>query len=233
MITSLVLFGLVALPILPSTETASVRLQSAGASPVGPLLDEDRYEARDPASVAPRRTGASGPPGADEYILSVRRLGLKDVRVPTSSSQVDLDRAGIIRLESTGVPTEPGSNTFIVGHAIGYPGGLYPYVFYRLDRLRPGDEVSLRDSTGREYTYRVYDRLIVRPADYWVTYPVPDKTIVSLQGSYPVPTFERRLVVRAELVDQDVPNGSLENPRSEDASESRLVAPSRRASGSP
>lgn len=198
MMISLGLFGLAALPILPSTETASVKLQSAGASPVGSLPDGDPHEIPDLA--------ANGSPEAEELALSVPRLGLKDVRVPTSSGQADLDRAGIIRLESSGVPSEPGSNTFIVGHAIGYPGGLYPYVFYELDRLRPGDEVSLRDSTGRGYTYRVYDRLIVRPADYWVTYPVEGKTIVSLQGSYPVPTFERRLIVRAALVGQNVPD---------------------------
>lgn len=199
MMISLGLFGLAALPILPSTETASVKLQSAGASTVGSLPDEDPREIPDLA--------ANGSPEAEELALTVPRLGLKDVRVPTSSSQADLDRAGIIRLEGTGTPSGPGSNTFIVGHAIGYPGGLYPYVFYELDRLRPGDEVSLRDSTGRGYTYRVYDRLIVRPADYWVTYPVEGKTIVSLQGSYPVPTFERRLIVRAALVGQNVPDG--------------------------
>jgi sortase A len=206
-LTVLALLGLAALPIFPTTETASVRLQTVEASLAEPLPDENPYEIPDLAGSASRGAGTDGTPGADALMLSVRRLGLKDVRVPMSSSQAVLDRAGIIRLESSGAPSEPGSNTFIVGHAIGYPGGLYPYVFYELDRLRPGDEVSLRDSSGRGYTYRVYDRMIVRPQDYWVTYPVPGKTIVSLQGSYPVPTFERRLIVRAELVGSSSPDG--------------------------
>jgi sortase A len=183
----LALLGLAALPAYPRTETASVKLRPVKVESASTLLGENV-------------PGEKRMPRADALTLSVPRLGLKDVRVPTSSSQADLDKAGIIRLETGGAPSEPGSNTFIVGHAIGYIGGFYPYVFYELDQMRPGDEVLLRDSTGREYVYRVYDRVIVRPEDYWVTYPVAGKTVVSLQGSYPVPTFERRLVIRAELV---------------------------------
>ena len=66
--------------------------------------------------------------------------------------------------------------------------------------MKPGDELTLRDYTGETYTFRVYDRLTVRPEDYWVTYPVPGKTVVSLQTCDPIPTFENRLIVRAELV---------------------------------
>ena len=195
--------GLAALPILPRSETISVSLPIAESAPVEPLLDKGL------ANPAPGDAETTGTQGADGLLLSVKRLGLRDVRVPTSSSQVGLDRKGIIHLEGTGVPSEPGSNTFIVGHAIGYPGGLYPYVFYELDSLRSGDEIILEDATGSEYTYRVYDRMLVRPADYWVTYPVPGKTIVSLQGSYPVPTFERRLIVRAELIVRGEPDEYL------------------------
>jgi len=42
------------------------------------------------------------------------------------------------------------------------------------------------------------------PADYWVTYPVPGKTTVSLQTCTPIPTFENRLIVRGELVGQPI-----------------------------
>ena len=87
----------------------------------------------------------------------------------------------------------------IVGHAMGFMFTRIPYVFYELDQMKPGDEIRI-ETSGREYTYKVYDRLVVRPEDYWVTYPVPDKTVVSLQTCTPIPTFEKRLIVRAELV---------------------------------
>ena len=66
--------------------------------------------------------------------------------------------------------------------------------------MKPGDELTLRDYTGETYTFRVYDRPTVRPEDYWVTYPVPGKPVVSLQTCDPIPTFENRFIVRAELV---------------------------------
>jgi sortase A len=75
-----------------------------------------------------------------------------------------------------------------------------PYVFYDLDEMQPGDEILVENEAGDEYTFRVYDYMTVRPADYWVTYPVEGKTIISLQTCTPVPTFENRLIVRAELV---------------------------------
>lgn len=132
--------------------------------------------------------------------LSIPKLGLEDVPVPTADSQVELDREGIIHLTETGVPWEDGSNTFIVGHALGFPFTRTTYVFYELDQLNTGDEIMLKDKKGKAYTFRVYDRMTVRPEDYWVTYPVPDKTVISLQTCTPIPTFENRLIVRGELV---------------------------------
>ncbi len=133
--------------------------------------------------------------------LSIPKLGLEDVPVPTGDSQVELDREGIIRFEESGVPWEEGSNTVIVGHALGFLWTRTPYVFYELDQLQSGDEILVKDQADKEYTFRVYDRLTVRPEDFWVTYPVPGKTVISLQTCTPIPTFENRLIVRGELVE--------------------------------
>ena len=135
-----------------------------------------------------------------ELALSVPRLGLKDVTVPGGSTQAELDREGIVRLESSGLPWYEGSNTFIAGHRLGFLRTKLPYVFYELDEMRPGDEIFVEDPSGREYVYEVYDYMTVRPEDYWVTYPVDGKTIISLQTCDPIPSFENRLVVRAELM---------------------------------
>jgi sortase A len=42
--------------------------------------------------------------------------------------------------------------------------------------------------------------MTVEPNDFWTTYPVEGETTVSLQSCVPIPTFENRLIVRAELV---------------------------------
>ncbi|MGH3148847.1 MAG: sortase [Rubrobacter sp.] len=204
---SLVFLALLILPILPETETASIELQTAEVQNTGTLLGENSPELEvppeaslDPPTGSPISTMGTNAAGttADAIGLTVPKLGLKNVAVPGGSSQAELDRKGILRLG--GLPWREDSNTFIAGHALGFPRTRVPYAFYRLPELVPGDEILIESPGGREYTFRVYDRLTVEPDDFWVTYPVEGKTVVSLQTCTPIPTFEKRLIVRAELV---------------------------------
>jgi sortase A len=198
LLVSLGAFTLAALPVLPRTETASAELNPAEVETAGTLLGENSPELQAPPKRA-RLTGGGGA-AAGTVTLTVPKLGLEGVAVPTGSSQTELDREGIIHLEGTGVPWQEGSNTFIVGHALGFLHTRVPYVFYELDKMEPGDEIIAEGPTGEEYVFRVYDRMTVRPTDYWVTYPEDGRTIISLQTCIPAPTFEKRLVVRGELV---------------------------------
>ncbi|MGB3682465.1 MAG: class E sortase [Rubrobacteraceae bacterium] len=195
LLASLTALGVLALPASfapepPKDVSTSLEVENTRA-----LLGEEtpaengKQEGR--AVSATRATGAMK--------LSVPRLGITDLRVPDGSTQEKLDREGIMRLRDSGSPGAKGSNTFIVGHALGYPSTRVRFVFRYLEKLRPGDEITLTKA-GERYTFRVYDLLTVRPEDYWVTYPVTGKTIVSLQSCVPYPTFENRIVVRGELV---------------------------------
>ena len=198
LVVSLALLGLAALPAYPQTEIASVQLRPTEVENARTLLGESPGgDKADPALRASARDGAGG---GGTMTLSVPKLGLEDVAVPTADSQVALDQEGIIHLEDSGVPWQENSNTVIVGHALGYMRTKVPYVFYELDKMEPGDEILVKDEEGKEYVYRVYDRMTVRPEDYWVTYPEPGKRIISLQTCIPIPTFEKRLIVRGELV---------------------------------
>ncbi len=138
--------------------------------------------------------------------LTIPELGMKKLLIGSSPDQSFLDREGIMHLAGTDFPweegSEEGSNTYIAGHAIGYPGGRVPEAFRNLSNLEKGDRITLRDARGDTHRYRVYDRLIVDPNDFWVTEPVPGKDIVSLQTCYPEPTFEKRLIVRAERMSE-------------------------------
>jgi sortase A len=189
--------ALAALPVLPKTETASAELNPAEVETAGTLLGENSPELQAPPdNVRP----TSGRRAGGTVTLTVPKLGLEDVAVPTGSSQAELDREGIIHLEGTGVPWQEGSNTFIVGHALGFLYTRVPYAFYELEKMEPGDEIIAEAPNGEEYVFRVYDRMTVRPADYWVTYPEDGRTIISLQTCTPAPSFKYRLVVRGELV---------------------------------
>jgi sortase A len=199
LLVCLALFGLAALPAYPQTETTSVKLRQAEVENTRKLLGESPAGQRaDPSQRASLQQDRA--PAGGTMTLSVPKLGLEDIPVPTADSQVALDREGIIRLKDTGTPWEEGSNTFIVGHALGYLWTRTTYVFYKLDQLKPGDEIIVKDQADQEYTFKVYDRMTVKPEDYWVTYPVPNKTVISLQTCTPIPTFENRLVIRGELI---------------------------------
>lgn len=158
-----------------------------------------------PKREAPKQSYPQAPsekpkPRDTRLLLSVPRLGLKDVMVRDSPEQAYLDREGIMHLSGTGFPYERGSNTYIAGHAGDFDTSRIPNVFRNLKNLRRGDLILLRDATGRTYNYRVYERLLLTPRDVWVTKPVAGKKIVSLQTCFPAPTFNKRLIVRGELV---------------------------------
>ena len=195
----LALLALAALPAYPRTETASLTLRPTEVENARKLLSESPTGER--ADFGRRASVQDRPSEGGTMTLTIPKLSLEDIPVPTADSQVALDREGIIRFEETGVPWEEGSNTFVVGHALGYLWTRTPYVFYELDQLKPGDEIIAKDQADNEYVFEVYDQVTVKPEDFWVTYPVPDKTTISLQTCTPIPTFENRLVIRGELVE--------------------------------
>jgi sortase A len=131
----------------------------------------------------------------------VEALGVHDAPVADSSSEADMNR-GAIHVPETPMPWEEREqkNVYIAGHRIGYPDTASRLLFYNLDKLSGGDAVVLKDRDGNEYAYRVTEMFEVGPSDVWVMDTVRDRDIVTLQTCTPVPTFEKRLIVRADRV---------------------------------
>jgi sortase A len=73
-------------------------------------------------------------------------------------------------------------------------------IFYRLGELARGDEVALKDRDGKSYKYRVIESFVAKPNDSWVMGEVRDRDLLTLQTCTPIPTFEKRLIVRAERI---------------------------------
>ncbi len=146
------------------------------------------------------KPGEKTAPPSKKLMLTIPRLGLENVKVGDSPDQSYLDREGIMHLSGTGFPYQKNSNTYIAAHAIGYAESRVTYAFQNLEDMEKGDRVTVRDAAGKTFTYRVYESMIVDPDDFWVTKPVEDKKIISLQTCWPEPSFEKRLVVRAEIV---------------------------------
>ena len=107
---------------------------------------------------------------------------------------------GTLHVRGTGFPWREGSNVYIAGHRMGFPGTRSYLVFFDLNTLQNGDKVILTDSNGTKYTYSVFKSFIVNPDALRVTKPVPGKSVVTLQ-TCTLPDYNQRLLVQAELVD--------------------------------
>jgi len=133
--------------------------------------------------------------------LSINTLDLRNVPVFSSASTRALDQ-GVIHLPGTSYPWSgtPERNVYLAGHRLGWPGTGSHLVFYRLNELGGGERITLRDPQGGRYHYRVIQRFVVGAEDRWVTGRVRGRDLLMLQTSTPIPTFERRLIVRAERI---------------------------------
>jgi sortase A len=140
------------------------------------------------------------PPGAI-MSLSINALGLKNVPVISSDSTRALDQ-GVVHLPGTSYPWSdtPERNVYLAGHRLGWPGTGSHLVFYRLNELGRGDRITLRDREGGRYDYMVVESFEVGPFDRWVTGRVRGRDLLTLQTCTPIPTFEKRLIVRAERI---------------------------------
>ena len=132
--------------------------------------------------------------------LSLPSLGVRSAPVYDSDSPQALE-AGVAHVPETSMPWDGGAqrNTYLAAHRIGYPGTGSRLLFYELDELGRGDEVILRGK-GKTYRYRVSEVLVVAPSDSWVMGQVRGRDMVTLQTCTPVPTFEKRLIVRADRI---------------------------------
>src|ERR671917_115597 len=99
---------------------------------------------------------------------------------------------GALHVRETGFPWQTGSNTYIAGHRMGFPGTKSYLVFWDLNRLENGDEVILTDANGTRYTYQVFKTQVVAPTAYHVTQPVAGRSVVTLQ-TCTLPDYAERL----------------------------------------
>jgi len=140
------------------------------------------------------------PPGAI-MSLTINTLGLRNVPVISSDTTRALDQ-GVIHLPGTSLPWSDAQerNVYLAGHRLGWPGTGSHLVFYRLNELRGGERVTLRGPQGGRYDYRVIESFVVGAEDDWVTGRVRGRDLLTLQTCTPIPTFEKRLIVRAERI---------------------------------
>lgn len=190
-LAALILFGL---GITSQTDEAGVveRVEDPTVSGAPEAVSEEsstEEEATDEAEAADeveaivgedigedRSTPTTTPPNS-AMTLSVPKLGISGAIVAGGEAGLEL---GVQHLDGTGFPWQPGSNTYLAGHRVGFPGTGSDRIFYSLPAMSAGDEITLQDSIGQVYTYRVSNVFAVTPYDLWVTAPT-GKDMVTLQ----------------------------------------------------
>jgi sortase A len=166
-------------------------------------------EAKD-KQVAPKKGKAQGqrkvsnalePPKDKTLKLTIPEMKqIEDDTIPTGTGTNEAlfrDHAAV-HLRDTGFPWQRTANVYIAGHRIGFPGTDSNLAFYDLEDLKEGDKVYLEDAEGREYTYQVFAKLVVEPANLSVLRPIKGKNIVSLQ-TCTLPDYTNRVIYRAVL----------------------------------
>jgi len=145
-------------------------------------------------------------PSDSTMYLTIPSIGLYDIPVFEGTSEAVLSQ-GVGHVPGTGYPWAAGSNTYIAGHRLGYPGTVSDHVFWNLPSVGIGDQVIVEDSLGQAYTYQVSEIFEVYPTDLSVT-AAAGRDVVSLQtcienfGDYwtPGPNWFVRYIVRADRV---------------------------------
>jgi sortase A len=158
---------------------------------------------------APTREELQGANGERHYKLlpgavmglTIHSIGVYNAPVFDSDSQWAL-ATGVAHVPETSLPWSQSAqrNVFLAGHRMGYRGTWSRMIFYNLDKLKEGDKVVLKDRTGRPYEYQVSETFLAEPSDSWVMGQVRGRDMLTLQTCTPIPTFQKRLIVRADRV---------------------------------
>ncbi len=150
-----------------------------------------------------QETQTGGPEDKTLRVSIPRMARVADAAVPDADGDDEeaLGQNAGIHFTGTGFPWQEEANVYIAGHRLGYPNMESFLSFWDQDNVQVGDEVYVTDANGKEYTYKVFESLIVEPTDVWVIEPVPGKNILTLQ-TCTLPDYAQRLITRAELVSE-------------------------------
>lgn len=138
--------------------------------------------------------------------------------------QTALER-GVVHYANTASPGQNG-NIVIVGHSSNniFNKGKYKFAFVLLSKLDTNDTFSLQKD-GRRYTYRIYEKKIIKPTDLSVLQAQARPASATLITCDPPGTSVNRLVVIAEQISPDPIANSAGPPGSAVASTQPKIIP--------
>lgn len=176
------------------TSPLASQAQATRATPVVyEELDYRKPENWFPGATLPK----PNPSKITHYNLSIPKIRIKDAVVEIGGG--DLGKS-LIHYPGTANPGEYGA-PIIFGHSIlrqFYNPKNYISIFSTIMTLTQGDEITI-NYDGVEYTYRVVDKLEVKPTDVQILEQRYDGRFLKLVTCVPEGTYLRRGIIVAEL----------------------------------
>lgn len=181
-------------PDAPPKTSEFKPIQQAIAAPVVYQdLDYRRPESWFPNAELPK----PNPLRTSSYTLSIPELGIENARVEIGGN--DLGKS-LIHYSGTSMPGELGSPV-VFGHSIlrqFYNPKNYMSIFSTIMTLRAGDAI-IAEVDGVRYTYRVIDKIEVKPSDIQILQQKYNGRYIKLITCVPEGTYLRRGVVIGQL----------------------------------
>jgi LPXTG-site transpeptidase (sortase) family protein len=133
--------------------------------------------------------------GVHVALLEIDAIGLEQViRQGVDLSVID---RGVAHWSGTAGPGAPG-NMVLAGHRT-----VKTAPFHDLDKLAPGDIVTVTGMDGRLAEYEVVETVIVTPSEMWIV-DQTETPMLTMFACHPKGSARQRIVVRAELLERPV-----------------------------
>lgn len=188
----------------PSFSGPSAASETAGPEDFSVPVIEQREQpgAVEPGEPDPQNVVGEVPEDKTLRLTIPQMSRVENALVPYAAGddEESLREYAAIHLAGSGFPWEREANVYVAGHRLGYPNTGSFLAFFDLNRLQEGDEVTVTDANGKDYTYRVFRSFVVEPTDVSVTEPLEGRNILTLQ-TCTLPDYTQRLIVQAEKVE--------------------------------
>ncbi|TCI60595.1 class F sortase [Exiguobacterium sp. SH0S2] len=142
------------------------------------------------------------------------------IQIPSINVDTAIEQVGVLDNGQMGVPVDenqvgwfepgvkPGSkgNAVVAGHVDSKTG---PAVFYELDQLKTGDDVTIIDENGNTLRFRVtktesYDTKNAPIDEIFGTTSNRNLNLITCSGTFGDGGYDQRFVVYTELVDSEI-----------------------------
>ncbi|OGL30255.1 hypothetical protein A3D14_01930 [Candidatus Saccharibacteria bacterium RIFCSPHIGHO2_02_FULL_47_12] len=167
---------------------------------IAPFISPSKQVSSTPIIIDPTSATLSSEP---KIIIPKINVEIPVVYDQASVNEKEIQKSlesGVLHYPTTVKPGEHGNAAFF-GHSSNniFNKGKYKFAFVLLKRLEPGDLFYL-NYNGKQYVYRVYDKRIVSPDQFWVLNTRDRADTATLITCDPPGTSINRLVVTGEQI---------------------------------